>query len=239
MAAAPASGLPSASSLISQAWGYYRAHFKRLLGITLVSWVVIVVVSFIAGALGFAGTKLAGPSPTMWVGVVVYVLVILIVGCWQYVALIYSLTPEGETKPWREAYTNSKQWLWPYLLVAIISGILTAIGFVLLIIPGILILTWFSFASFIVVNENLKPIAALKASRNYTRGRFGAIFWRWLIFILVMIGASIVFGIIGNILGDPGKSIVNFIFSLLATPFTAVYGYRFYQAVRQSPTPAA
>jgi Uncharacterised protein family (UPF0259) len=233
-AAAPASGLPSASSIISQSWQYYKTHFKRLLGITLVSWIVIAIASALAGAMGLLGTKVGQPPPPFGLGILVFIIVVLIAGCWQYASLIYALTPEGETKSWQEVYKTSKRWLWPYLIAALISGLLTAIGFVLLVIPGIIILTWFSFGGFIVVNENLKAVPALKASRNYVRNRFWAVLGRWLLFALVLIGASIIFGIIGGILHEPGKTIINLIFNLLATPFTAIYGFRLYQAVRQT-----
>jgi len=228
----PNAGLTSAGDLIRQSWRYYTNHLQRLLGITIVSWIIIAGATLLAGLGGYTTGKMPA-TPVFGLMMIVYVVVIMIAACWQYVSLIHAISPEGETKPWQDIYKTSKRWLWSYLGAAIITGLLTGLGFVLLIIPGIIIAVWFSFASFVVVNENLSPIAALKASRNYVRGKFWAVLGRWALFFLVTMGASVVVNLIGTLFGETGQNVLSMVFTLFLTPFVAVYGVHFYRDVKQ------
>jgi uncharacterized membrane protein len=59
---------------------------------------------------------------------------------------------------------------WKYLLASFLLGITIAIGFVLLIVPGIIFTLMFLFTTFIVVDRELGPIDAMKESHRITRG---------------------------------------------------------------------
>ncbi len=75
----------------------------------------------------------------------------------------------------------AKYW-WPYFLLTIVVAIITGLGFVLLIVPGVLFLTWFSFARFILVEKGSKIKESLVTSRNLVKGKFWKIFGRLIVF---------------------------------------------------------
>lgn len=65
-----------------------------------------------------------------------------------------------------------------YLLLTILLFIIVGIGFVLLIVPGIILALMFSFSGFLVVEKGMGPIAALKESARRTKGN------RWKLLLL-------------------------------------------------------
>ena len=54
--------------------------------------------------------------------------------------------------------------------VGILSALATAIGLVLLVIPGIIVATWLSLAVYVVVDEDAGVIDSLRRSRELVRG---------------------------------------------------------------------
>ena len=59
---------------------------------------------------------------------------------------------------------------WRYLGITLIGGILTILGLILFIVPGIIIAIAFSFSGILVIEKGMGPIAALKESARLTRG---------------------------------------------------------------------
>ena len=71
--------------------------------------------------------------------------------------------------------------LFSYLWVSILAGVITAIGSLLFIIPGIIFFVWFAFATYIVVLEDMKGKETLSKSKELTKGRWWATFGRILL----------------------------------------------------------
>lgn len=71
-----------------------------------------------------------------------------------------------------------------YLLASILMGLIVFVGFLLLIVPGIIFSLMLAFTLYLVVDRNLGPINALKESRRLTRGN------RW---SLALLGLALVF----------------------------------------------
>lgn len=100
-----------------------------------------------------------------------------------------------------------------YLVVSIIVGVLVCLGFIFLIIPGIIIMTMTSFAQFVILEKNAKlswkkfaPWEAVKTSAQITKGV------RWKVFLVILVSLGV------NILG-----VVAFGVGLLITvPLTAI-----------------
>ncbi len=79
------------------------------------------------------------------------------------------------------------------LLVAFLVGIVVGVGFILLVIPGIIFLVLLSVSEPALIVENRRGTEALKRSWNLVRGHF----WHALVVILV---AAILTGIVQGIL---------------------------------------
>lgn len=65
---------------------------------------------------------------------------------------------------------------WRYAGVSILGGAAILLGFVLLIVPGIIIALAFSLAGLLVIEKGLGPIEALKESVRLTKGHRLALF---------------------------------------------------------------
>lgn len=57
-----------------------------------------------------------------------------------------------------------------YLIAEVISGLLVIIGFIIFIVPGIILSLKFQFTNFFIVDQGLGPIAAMKKSWMVTKG---------------------------------------------------------------------
>ncbi|MFC1598994.1 hypothetical protein ACFL2U_03250 [Patescibacteria group bacterium] len=81
-----------------------------------------------------------------------------------------------------------------YFVVAVLVGIITILGFILLIIPGVIFAIWYSFAIYINILEKKdnKGWTALKRSKELVKGRWGKTFWRLLIPPLAIYALSMV-----------------------------------------------
>jgi hypothetical protein len=60
--------------------------------------------------------------------------------------------------------------LWDYFLASIIYGLIIFVGFLLLIVPGVIWSLKFRFYSYFIIDKNMSPIEALKASAAITDG---------------------------------------------------------------------
>lgn len=74
-----------------------------------------------------------------------------------------------------------------YLIASVLYAIIVIAGLVLFIIPGIIFLVQFQFFSFVIIDEDLGPVEALKRSSELTYNAKGQL----LLFILVSFGISL------------------------------------------------
>lgn len=74
-----------------------------------------------------------------------------------------------------------------YVLATIIYTFIVVVGFLLLIVPGVIWAIQFQFYGYLIIDEGLTPIAALKRSLEITRGERGHLFVYGLILVGIMI----------------------------------------------------
>lgn len=85
---------------------------------------------------------------------------------------------------------------WKYLGAKILVGIIVTVGFLLIIIPGIIAALMFLPVRYLVIDRKLGPIEALKESRRITSGHK----WQLLVLVLAVIGLNIL-GVLALIVG--------------------------------------
>ena len=79
-----------------------------------------------------------------------------------------------------------------YMIGAIIVGILTFVGFILCILPGIAVAFLTVFWGYFVVDKNMSPIDAITASYNLVKDNAGAVFvFLLLSWVTIVIGAIV------------------------------------------------
>ncbi|MBY0357110.1 MAG: hypothetical protein K2W82_03840 [Candidatus Obscuribacterales bacterium] len=89
-------------------------------------------------------------------------------------------------------FKSSLPYFWSFLAVQFLSTLLIAVGFCLLIVPGIFIAVRLAFAPYLVIDRNLGPIEAMKESWQMVTGYSWQIFWLGVAYCVASTAAGIV-----------------------------------------------
>ncbi len=108
----------------------------------------------------------------------------------RYLFLKAMRDEEAELKTLFEGFKSK---YFKIVLANLIVVALAVIGFVLLIIPGIIILVRLAFVPFLVMDKDLEPMQAVERSWQLTRGHGWKIFWMAVISFFILIAGLLVF----------------------------------------------
>ena len=112
---------------------------------------------------------------------------------------------------------------WPVVLpligVGILAGIAIGIGFLFLVIPGLILLTIWSVIAPVIVVERSGVMASFGRSRELVRGNGWQVFGAIVVAFLIVIVGGIVFGAIAAAIAD--GALLRIVFSALASTITA------------------
>lgn len=144
----------------------------------------------------------------------------------------------------KEAYRLSWGKLISLVWVAVLVSFIVGGSFMLLVIPGIILIVWLVFAQVIVVLEGENGLHAIVKSREYVRGYFWPILGRFLVVAMTVIIAYAILMVlarfIASLLGSPYSLGSVIVFSLLVAivniiifPFGAIYTYLMYGNLKQ------
>ncbi len=214
--------------ILDASFTVFRNRFRQL--ITL-SAIIVVPLGIVQGLWAASLQDAANdPTPDFDAGLLGASLAILVLGI-----VIAQIATAAITRAVADAYldidsTWQSSWsaamakLGTIILTAILFGLGVFVGFIFLIIPGIIIaVSWAVYMPAIMV-ENLGASDSLRRSWNLVSGR------RWAVFgtiLLVNILAGIVGGILGAILGiifgdsAAGAALASAVASVFTTPFVA------------------
>lgn len=179
--------------------------------------VVVVDVTFVAGAL--AALVVAITSILMWT---------ILTGAITRAAAGTFLGRDLEIG---ESYRYGFARFWSIVLVGVLSALAIALGFLLLVVPGFIVLTFLACGIPALVIEDTRGRAALRRSWNLVRG-FG-----WHVFGTIVV-AAVLTGILSSLLTAPfgdnwaARSIVNAIASVITMPYMALVGVFIYLDLR-------
>lgn len=142
-------------------WSTFKAH-----------WVFLLVVVFLANAISFApGFFLQWVSEDFfwvkWIVNIVFWVLGAVFTIGQFRVLLMFLA--GKKPEYADLFRESKLVL-SYWIGSFLYGSLVFLGFLLFIIPGIIVLTRLQFWTYVLVNKQCGPVAALKESWRITRG---------------------------------------------------------------------
>jgi uncharacterized membrane protein len=125
---------------------------------------------FNAGAIEGNPAEMAKLIPAFIAGgvcLIVYLLLYNFLRCgWLSILLKIS---GGQPAPFSEFFSNANYFM-NVLLTTVLMGIVCGVGTIFLIIPGIFLGIKLCWAPFIVVDQNMGPIDAMKASWDMTEG---------------------------------------------------------------------
>jgi hypothetical protein len=223
--------------ILSAAWNIYMKNAGQLITIVAIVVVPLELISFLVVRVALAARTENGVIQPRSFGVVLLgVLVAAAIGIIITAILQAALlrgTAEatiGDPVDVRTSYQWGLSRFGSVLLVSILVGLSVAIGFILLIIPGIILLVMFSVSVPAVVVEGARGTDAMRRSWELVKGHF----WHVLGVVLV---TAIITGVIGSLIGAiGGKTVIGALFDIIArvltAPFTALVTVLLYLDLR-------
>jgi hypothetical protein len=128
---------------------------------------------------------------------------------------------------------------WPLLAVSLLFGIGVGIGFILLIIPGLILLVLWSVVAPVTVLERPGVFAAFGRSRELVRGNGWNVFGVIVLVFIAVVVVSIVAGVATASLGSVGRALVQWGVNALVAPIAALSAAVIYFALRTEPAETA
>jgi hypothetical protein len=216
------------NDLIKDAVKIYLDNWVFLIKAWLVSFALVLplVLGFIppaAAAMGviFVKEKILVVSLAI-LFFLLFIILAAIIGSWSQTFLYQAIYQAAQGKQLSIKTMLQLAWkkLLSYLLASLASGFLILLGFLLFIIPGIILIVWFFLVSYVVVVEKTGPIQTLKRSKKLVKGHFWGVLGRLtlIFFLSTLVSALLIrLGFIGPIV------------NLLLSPLWMIFGYLIYQ----------
>jgi hypothetical protein len=202
----------SVGDVINETFSIYGQHFLPLIGSAIV---VFVVVGIIAGILQTGG----------WIlGVVAGI--VGLAGRALYIGFVVKLVEDVRDGRRDQTIGDLFSSAAPAILSLIAFGILfaigVAIGLILIIVPGLILLTFWSVGAPAIVAEGAGPIEAFGRSWQLVRGSAWSVFGTLVVVLLIVIAIGVVLSVIATPIGDGAIVVANIISGAITAPIFAL-----------------
>jgi tetrahydromethanopterin S-methyltransferase subunit G len=217
--------------VIGEGWELYKSHWRHLLTISFVVYLAIALVSLILAVI-----------LTDWLAGLLSAVLSLFALFWLQGALVRAVEDVRDGRP-DLTLSETFQRVRPQLGAIIVGGILAVLGIVLglilLIVPGLVLMTWWVLIIPVIVLEGRSAGESFGRSRELVRGYGWGVFGVIVLAILLLIGFSIVLSIVLVPFEDWLRSFLsNVISGTLTAPFIAVTWTILYYRLRGAKEPA-
>lgn len=221
--------LPGVRKLLAEAVQIYKQKFWVLLSLAAIPLLLSLLSSILEG--GSPENKSINPfSFLVW-------LALIVLGLWTSVSLFYVVNNRGQSIGFKEAMANGWPRIISFFWVSFLVGLISIVGFILVIIPGIIFSVWYVLSEYIFVAENLKGMAALRRSKELVRGFWWKVFWRFVGFGLIVFIVMIPVMAVAEILDSSGSmllgEILGLVINALIAPLGIVYGFLIYENLKR------
>jgi hypothetical protein len=223
-----------AGDVIREAWAQYKAHWQHLLPFALVVYLLLGVVSLLLTiALGLFGALLGA--------------VIGIIGVfWLQGALVEAVADIRDGRAdltMGQTFARARDRLGTLAIAGILAGLAVAAGLVLLIAPGLYLLTIWSVLIPVIVLEQRAVMEAFGRSRELVSGYGWNAFGVIVLCLLILIGVSIVVQLLTFWIGDDDARayVQSVISNTIGIPFLALALTNMYfrlRAAKEAPVAA-
>jgi lipid-A-disaccharide synthase-like uncharacterized protein len=209
----------SPGAILSRIWTIYLDQSWVLIGTALVLYSLqFVVYLLLPGAAGFVLALLFWALSILYQGMVV--------------KLVQDVQDGRRDHSVGDLIRSVEPVFWPLLTVSILIGLGVGIGFILLIIPGLILIVIWSVVAPVVVLERPGVFAAFGRSRELVRGNGWNVFAVIVLVFLAVAAVSVAAGVATNSLGSVGRALVQWAVNAALAPVTALSASVLYFALR-------
>ena len=220
-------------AIVREAWELYKTHWRTFVPLALIVYVILGLITLVFALL------------LGWIGALIGALASIVGAFWLQGALVEAVQDVRDGKQdlsIGEMFSRVQPRLPALIVAGLLAGLGIALGFVLLIVPGLFLLTIWSLIVPSIVIEGKSAGESFGRSRELVRGNGWQVFGVIVITIGVLIVASIVVSILTFWLPDDvkefGRSVIS---NTVIVPFVACAWTLMYFALAQgrSEAPAA
>jgi len=242
--------------LIKSTVSDFRRNWQKFAYLLLIPLIISFLISLSSFALKYFSVSYPLPWPAMALGFLVFFAVMIAVGVLYvltYISeflLLKDFSQEVSFRNLRAWYGRAKPFFWIFLAVSIIYCVLSLLGLILLIVPGLIFMVSYSMTVYAVVFEDHKFEGAFGRSRELVKGYWWAVFGRFmaggtLAYIAYIIIGGIYSGIVWLIFLalqiTPSRESFSVMYDFLALfiglvagPLSMIYTYRIYRSLRET-----
>ncbi len=219
------------SGVIGEGWALYKAHWRHLITISFAVYLTVAILGAVLAAT------------LTWVGALLGAFISLVAFFWLQGALVKAVDDVRDGRAdlsLGETFAAAQEKLGAIAVAAILAGLGIILGLILLIVPGLVLMTWWAVIIPVVVLENRSAGEAFGRSRELVRGHGWNVFGVIVLVILLLIGFQIVLSLILTPLSDWLQGFVSQVLSgTLTAPFTTSVLTLLYFRLRAVKEPVA
>lgn len=189
----------SFGGILGESWALYTKFFRRFVVIALIVYAIVNLLNALVASVIGHGTGIA------LLLILVTDVVSLVGTFWLQGALVYAVDDVRDGKvdtTVGQIFERVRPYLWTLILAGVLAALGIALGILLFIVPGLILLTWWCLMVPVIVLEEKHVGEAFSRSRELVRGH------AWTVF-----GVVIVAGLLSGI----AAGIIQAIFSFLGT----------------------
>lgn len=218
-------------AVIREAWDLYKTHWQHLLPIALVVYLILGLISLLLTiALG-------------WFGALLGALIGIIGVFWLQAALVEAVVDIRDGRAdmtMGQTFSRAQEHIGRVAVAGILAGLAIAVGLLLLIVPGLYLMTIWSVLIPVIVLERRAVMEAFGRSRELVSGNGWNVFGVIVISFLILIGAGILLGIalfwLPGVFGEYIRSVIS---NTITIPFVALAWTIMYFRLLELREPAA
>ena len=219
------------SGVIGEGWQLYKAHWRHLLTFSFVVYAGVAVIGALLTVL------------LSWFGAIVAAIVSLVAFFWLQAALVKAVDDVRDGRAdlsLGDTFDQAREQLTSVAVAAILAGLGIVLGLILLIVPGLVLMTWWAVIIPVVVLEKKSAGEAFTRSRELVRGNGWGVLGVIVLMLLLLIGFDIALGLVLSPIKDWLQSFVSQIVSGTVTaPFVAIVLTLLYFRLLAAKEPAA
>lgn len=198
----------SPGAVVSRIWDIYRDQFAVLFGTALILFALEFVVLLLV------------PGASIALAILFFALGVLYQG--MVVELVQDIQDGRRDHSIGALISSVEPVFWPLVTVSILFGLALAVGFILLIIPGLILMVIWSVVAPVTVLERPGPFAAFGRSRELVRGNGWQVFGVIVLVFVAVVVISVAAGLIASSLGSLGGALVQWAINAALAPVTAL-----------------
>ena len=218
------------SGVLDEAWRMYKTFAKHLLAI---AFVIYLIAAIITALLALAGGTIGILLGSLVSIIAAFVLQATLVKAVQDIRDGHADLSIGQT------VSEAMPFIGAVAVASILAGVAITIGLILLIVPGLFLITIWAVIVPVIIIERSGALASFGRSRQLVRGRgwhvFGTLVLVYIIMLVVNIVLGVIFSALPHVWGDGLSSVIS---GTLISPFLALVVTLVYYRLVGSGAPA-